>query len=479
MRVLLVKPYQPVENYVVAPPLGLLYLVSVLRQRFGPALEVEFLDMKVERREPRWLAEHLRDRRPDVVGVSALNCEAAAAHEIAQLVKRVDAKILTVLGGPYPHRRAAELLAATEFDWVCDGPAERVFPEALARHFAGEPIGTDLPGVSYKTGDGVHVADGQDVIKDLDALPWPAWDLVDFDAYAAQPNQMSVLKGRRYATLFTSRGCPYKCNYCHDLFGKRFLYRSADDVIAEIAYLVERHGVDEFEIVDDIFNLHKPRLKQIMAEAARRWGGRIHFCFPNGLRADVLDESVLDALKQGGTYALSIAIETVTPRLQQLVEKHLDLEKAGRMIDAADRRGMMVTGFFMLGFPTETPEELRATVEFAVRSRLSLAYFFSVTPQPATPMHALARTEGARALAETDESKGGYRGTLAWYERAYGFALRRFVIRAYARFYGNPARILRILRRVPRRSLVWGLRRLLAIVADRPEIDGNAVRSRA
>jgi radical SAM superfamily enzyme YgiQ (UPF0313 family) len=357
---------------------------------------------------------------------------------------------------------------------VCDGPAERVFPEALARHFAGQDLGTDLPGISYRTQSGVHVADGQDAIRDLDALPWPAWDLVDFDAYAREPNQMSMLKGRRYATLFTSRGCPYLCNYCHDLFGKRFLHRSADDVLAEIAHLVERYEVDEFEIVDDIFNLHKPRLKQIMREAARRWGGRIHFCFPNGLRADILDESVLDALRDGGTYALSIAIETVTPRLQTLVEKHLDLERAGRMIDAADARGMMVTGFFMLGFPTETREELRATVDFAVRSRLSLAYFFSVTPQPATPMHALARAEGPRALDETDASEGAYRGAVAWYERAYGIPLRRLVIQAYARFYGSPTRILRILRRVPRKSLVWGLRRLLAIIADRPALDGNA-----
>jgi radical SAM superfamily enzyme YgiQ (UPF0313 family) len=252
-----------------------------------------------------------------------------------------------------------------------------------------------------------------------------------------------------------------------------------DDVINEIAHLYERHGVDEFQIVDDIFNLHKPRLKEIMSEAAKRWAGRIHFCFPNGVRADLLDESVLDALKEGGTYGISVAVETVTPRLQVLVEKRLDLDRVKAMIDAADRRGFLVTGFFMLGFPTETEDEIRDTVEFAVRSRLTLAHFFSVTPQPATPLHDLAKCEDAMALAEVvrDEQRGGtYRTSTPWYERAYGFPLRRRIGFAYARFYLRPKRIYRLLRRVPLRSLWRGFPRLLSIVLERADVDPSLPR---
>ena len=103
-----------------------------------------------------------------------------------------------------------------------------------------------------------------------------------------------MLKGKRYAPIFTSRGCPYLCNYCHDLFGKRFIHRSSEHVLEEIELLYENYGVDEFEIVDDIFNLHKPRLKKIMGEVKRRWPGKIHFCFPNGVRADIMDEEVIE-----------------------------------------------------------------------------------------------------------------------------------------------------------------------------------------
>jgi len=453
-----------------APPLGLLYLVSALRERFGAEVQLDFVDMKAQQLDSSWLARNLDRLRPDVLAVSALNCEAHAAHEAASLAKRWKPEVLTVLGGPYPHKRDEEILQKTDFDWTFSGPADRSFPDALERFLDGGELGDDIPGFSYKTGDSLHISTRQDSISDLDSLPHPAWDLIDFDLYARLPNQMNMLKGRRYAPIFTSRGCPYKCNYCHDIFSKRFYHRSADHVLEEIEMLYEQYGVDEFEIVDDIFNLHKPRLKQIMSEAERRWGGRIHFCFPNGVRGDILDESVIDALKAGGTYALTIAIETVTPRLQDLVEKYLQIDKAGAMIDAADRRGMVVQGFFMLGFPTESVREMNDTVDFALRSRLTLAHFFNVIPQPATPLYPLAMQESPRALAETDRAQEGESGGVTarsaetWYQRAYGFPLGSFTRRSHMRFYLHPWRLHHIATRVPPRSLWKSGRGFLRVI---------------
>jgi radical SAM superfamily enzyme YgiQ (UPF0313 family) len=451
----LLKPYQEVPGLVASPPLGLLYLVSAIRETFGDTVDVHVLDMKSRVLEPEWLLEPLRRYRPDVVGLSALNCESAASERIAQLVKSIDPGTVTVIGGPYPHRRAAELLATTHFDWIFDGMAERTFPEALRRHFEGEPLGTDIAGFSYHGPNGPVIATGTDAVRELDELPLPAWDLVDFDRYAQQPTMMMAIKGRRYATIFTSRGCPYKCNYCHDLFGKRFIYRSADRVLAEIELLHEKYGVDEFEIVDDIFNLHKPRLKKIMQEVSRRWPGKLHFSFPNGVRADIMDESVLDALAAAGTYAMAVAIETVTPRLQSLIQKNLDVEHARRVIEWADQRGILVSGFFMIGFPTETPEELRATIDFALQSRLSTAQFFTVTPQPGTPLYELAQAQGPRgiealaAIARDEKEGASYRNTFTWYERTYAYPLGQLRRRAYREFYFSPRRLWRLWNRVP------------------------------
>jgi radical SAM superfamily enzyme YgiQ (UPF0313 family) len=238
--------------------------------------------------------------------------------------------------------------------------------------------------------------------------------------------------------------------------------------------------VDEFQIVDDIFNLHKPRLKEIFSEVKKRYGGKIFFSFPNGVRGDILDEEVLDAMRDGGTYAVCIAIETVTPRLQTLVEKNLKIDRALWAIDEADKRGMMVSGFFMLGFPTETEEELKATVSAALKSRLTLAHFFSVIPQPETPLYPLAMREGRAALeaAVAEEEDGAQlRQANSWYEMAYDYPLGKVIRNAHLRFYFSPTRMLRIARRVPLKSLMASFVQFMRVVfvmkpdvtATRPE----------
>ncbi|MEM8712051.1 MAG: radical SAM protein, partial [Planctomycetota bacterium] len=440
------------------------------------------LDLKLNGGTPEWLAERLDELAPDLVGVSALNCEAQASHEIAARVKDWNPDTLTVLGGPYAHKRAEEILTSSQFDWVFGGEADATFPEAIARCLKGEPLGEDLAGFSYGYRDDrgtrhIHLSEAQDALKDLDALGHPAWDLVDFDAYAARPNMAGVQKGRRYATIFTSRGCPYLCSYCHDIFGKRFIWRSAEHVLEEIELLRSEYDVDEIQIVDDIFNLNKPRLRTIMAESERRWQGNMAFSFPNGVRADIMDEEIVEALYRGGTYFVSIAIETVTERLQKLVTKNLDVSRAERVIGYCHDRGMITRGFFMLGFPTETPKEIRATLDFAFRSQLTIAFFFTVTPQPATPLYSLAMEEAPDALREAEQSEReghGYRNDDAWYQRAYGYNLARTIRFAYARFFLTPRRGWQILRRIPRRYQIIGTKSFLRFVVRRlPELKGQ------
>jgi len=466
--VLFIKPYQKTDYMVHSPPLGLLYLTSGLRKKFGDRVDVHLVDMKLKYQSPEKVLELLERYQPDVVGLSALNFEYESSKRIAEIAKAFNPDILTALGGPLALHRSEELLGKTPFDWVISGAADRSFPEALARLWLDVDLGSDLPGLAYRTGRGdLVVSDKEDNLKDLNSVEMPAWDLIDFDAYG-KVTAFAMLKGKRYATLFTSRGCPYKCNYCHDIFSKRFVARDVDSVIAEIELLYEKYGVTDFQIVDDIFNLHKPRLKAIMGEVDRRWPGKLHFSFPNGVRADILDEEVLDALAKGGTWLMSIAVETVTPRLQDLIEKYLDVDKAFWAINAAEDRGITVGGFFMLGFPTETVDEIKATIDFAIKSKLSYASFFTVTPQPETPLYPLAEKENPEALkrllAAEEAGEGGNYNNVSWYEDAYGFPLDKLRRRATLRFYANPVRAYKLIRAMPLRSFILSVKRFLQVM---------------
>lgn len=472
-RILLLKPYQDAPTLLFSPPLGLLYLVSALRQKFGSALVVDMVDMKLHRQSPEWLMEKLVAFKPDIVGVSALNFEAYASHRIAAIVGRWNPACVRVLGGPYALHQSVPVFAESHFDWVFEGTADRTFPEAVRRHMVGEDLGTDLPGFSWRkmaaSGEEIarHVTDKVDVISDLDALPMPAWDLCEFELYAKRPSFNVFAKPGRYATLFTSRGCPYLCSYCHDIFTKKFKWRSTQSVLDEIEHLYTQYGVREFQIVDDIFNLHKPRLVEIMQEVYRRWPGQLKFSFPNGLRADILDEEAIDALVKAGTYFTALAVETVTPRLQNMIEKYLDIEKTRWAINTFEARGVSVSGFFMLGFPTETAEELEATIRFAIDSGLSLAHFFTVVPQPETPLYAQAAKEGAAQLEiiRQHEMQGGsYHSDLSWYQLTYKIPLVTILRKANWRFYSRPSRAIKLLWRWPKMALLRNVSNILHLL---------------
>lgn len=469
LRILLLKPYQPIPFVTNAPPLGLLYLAANISETLKDNAEVKIIDMKLHCMAVEEIDSLLTSFQPDVVGFSALNYEAEAGHLLAQRIKHFNPQIKTVFGGPYALKNASRILEDSNIDWVFEGSADRSFPAALKCLAQNLQPDESILGMSFRRSDNsVHISTRQDQINDLDSLVPPLWDMVDLDAYAKMPNMANNLKGKRYALLFTSRGCPYLCNYCHDLFSKKFVYHSVDYVITEIERLYEQYGVDEFQIVDDIFNLHKPRLKTIMAEVARRWPGKLKFSFPNGLRADILDEDVIDALSNAGTYLVCVAIETVTPRLQKLVEKNLDIEKTRKAIELFRKRKVQVNGFFMLGFPTETPEEIQSTIDFAADSDLTVAHFFAVVPQPGTPMYDLARSENptvTEALCQIDS--GMYRNASSWYEKAYNYPLSQTMRNANLRFYISPHRLYWLITRLGFRSLIMSGRSFLYMLTKK------------
>lgn len=429
-------------------------------------VDVRLVDAKLKRATAKDIADDIE--WADIVGISALNFEAHAASDIADTAKRLDSQKIVALGGPYAHKRAAEILQRSpNVDWVFDGESERTFPAAIRHYHELLQFDGTIAGMYLRCGDKVVTPANNDFISDLDALPFAAWDLVDFDAYAKMPNFNFWMEGTRYAPLFTSRGCPYLCGYCHDIFTKKFRWQSAERVLSEIDYLVKAYQVDEFQIIDDIFNLHKPRVKKIFTEVKARYGDRLHFCFPNGLRGDILDKETIRVMRAGGTYQITVAVETVTPRLQTLLEKNLDVSKVNSFIDYCFTENIVVKGFFMLGFPTESRKEIWDTIRFAWRSKLSFASFFTVVPQPGTPLYDLAERENSAALRELRE--GLYYTRVSWYQRAYGYPIMWVATIAYLIFFFKPWRAMAILKRSSHgsfRSLRIGIVALISIITS-------------
>ena len=370
-------------------------------------------------------------------------------HRFAELVRRLAPSATLLVGGPHASAEPEETARNPAVDAVVIGEGEATLAEILTCIQSGERW-DDVAGLALrKRGHLNPVRTAPRAMNtDLDALPMPAWDLTDIDAYAKRRG-MALAGIRRYVPISTSRGCPYRCTYCHDIHGKTFRGHSPAYVLAMVRDVRERFGVASFDITDDIFNWDPARMLEI-CDGLVAEDSDITFTLPNGIRADRLKVEHVHKLADAGCEYVAIAIETATPRLQKQIRKHLRFDKVMPVLSAFAERNVLTSGFFMLGFRTETEKEMRATIDFALRSKLHTAFFFVVTPFGGTEMFDnVVNTMGAAA---TDLG-----GTSMYWRPKHNLSevsdakFARIRRSAYLRFYADPRRILRIWKAHPRK----------------------------
>jgi len=380
-RVALIKcSLRPVFNLLLTPPLGIMYLASVLRRE---GHEVRLLDFRLRPDRLDWIREELERFSPEIVGLSALTQESEAMHRIAGISKNIPGVSAVLAGGPHASAYPEEVLSDPNIDCAVLGEGEETVRELVDYLAAGKSVSPVRGIVRRENGKAVR-NEARPYIENLDQLPFPAWDLINIGDYA-KVKRMGNLPKRRYMAVMTSRACPYGCIYCHKLFGKGFRPRSPESVISELETLYRDYQIREFEVIDDIFNLDLDRADKILAAIQER-GWAIKLAFPNGLRGDRLNPKLLENFKKAGAYFIALAVETASPRLQKLIGKNIDLDAVRGSIEDCRRLGITTLGFFMLGFPSETYEEARASVEWAWSSRLDFASFFMAVPYGGTKL---------------------------------------------------------------------------------------------
>lgn len=444
MKILLLQPntrYCFNGQVNALPPLGLLYLASALRRAgFG---EITLLDARAERLNRRRLRERLRAAAPDLVGITGLTPDAAEMHRCAALAKDCAPGCRVVLGGPYATSDPAGAVSHPAVDFAVRGEGERAVC-ALAGALANASSPAGIAGLVSRGPGGPVFGPPPAPEPDVDSIAPPAWDLLPLGNYYGSWTRHTMNPfpaSDRSLPLFSSRGCPYACVYCHDIFGKRARFRSAESVLDEMELLVNKYGAREIEFVDDIFNLDLDRAKRICDGILRR-GLKVRLSFPNGLRADRMDEELVLKLEAAGLHLVFYAVETASPRLQRLIKKNLDLDRTAEIVRFTAARGVTVGGFFMLGFPGETAGEMLATAAYARRLPFTFAAFFFVTPRENTELYGLA---GAAARTA---GKGNYFLQGENYSAVNGLLFGLLMNWADYGFYLRPGQLPRLLRGV-------------------------------
>lgn len=443
MKIFFTRPDSDIP--AAPPPLGAMCLAAYIRQYRDD--EMKIYDARSYMASPEETASEAKSFGADVVSISAFSMESPQAFALARAVKEKIPGVTVLMGGPFPSSDPAGAMSEPAIDAVVQGEGEQALLQILNSLDEKGEI-TLSQGVVIRQNGGIAGQGNPGLMEDLDALPIPAWDLVDMENYHHNPKKRPLMnrlpKNNKGASIFTTRGCPYGCTYCHNIFGKKTRKRSTESVVAELKMLYHDFGVRELEILDDIFNLDMKRAKHIF-DLMYEKGLKFSITFPNGLRAELMDEELVDKFKRGGVYWITFAIESGSPRIQKEVRKNLNLEKAQRNIGLAVSRGINVNGFFMMGFLNETEEDVMKTIDFAVASKLIIASFFILTPFPDTEIYKQAEAEGFPMSGDfydyhnVSVNISKIPDQRLWY-------LKRL---AYKKFYFNPKRVWYILKANP------------------------------
>jgi anaerobic magnesium-protoporphyrin IX monomethyl ester cyclase len=443
MQVLLTRPNSPL---IVTPvPLGLGYLAHALKSRRGD--QVAVLDGRRHRLGIEAIVAEALRLRPGAIGVTAMTFEAPEAIALIARLKDRLPDTPVILGGPHATGCGPSLLTETRADYLVLGEGEDALCELLdALEGRGDlaAIGglvRRVNGEAGFNGPRGQMADPAGLAVDWDAIHPEQY----FSSWRRNALNTISISHRRLPVFFT-RGCPFGCSYCHHIFGRQYRTFDPEAVVAEMVRLRDRYRLQEFEIIDDTFNLKLDHAKTIMREII----GRKLECalgFTSGLRGDRMDEELLDLMVRARVYRVDYALESASPRIQKLVHKNLDLDRAREVVNLTAARRIVTGGYFMMGFPDETREEAEATVEYALSLRNHISSFFYLMPFPGTEVAESDPEVSRRVRAITFRDASGIALNLSSIPDA---ELQRLKQSAYRRFYFSPRRLLRIARDVPK-----------------------------
>ena len=385
MKVALVYPrFQWFEYNGLAEPVGQLILVSVLRDA---GHDVRFVDYTFCE-EIDELDHMVRD--VDVVGIAvSAAAKLGRAALVARHLRTVNARAVFVAGGAYPSIFPLRTLEDTGVDLVVEGEAEEALLELVDTvSRGGDP--RLLANVSFSRDGALVQNPRRPVVKDLDSLPFPARDVVDYDAYLA--------KGMSEYGVVTSRGCPFKCTYCKPstdfIFGGGIRLRGPESVVGELVELASLRSTTHLPVFfkDDTITMHPTKWFEEFRNGLSEAG--ISLKWHCNSRVDTVTRDKIRVMAESGCHCVSFGVESGSPKILEYYRKGTTPEQAERAFEWCHEFGVEATANLMIGFPMETNEDIEMTYRLLRRLKPDDIIVYFSTAIPGRHIHEWASANG-------------------------------------------------------------------------------------
>ena len=387
-KILLINPWQTYpkqleSEYQSHIPCGLASIASIcLQEGFDTKIfdcledetREEFQDFVRFGKTKEELIKCVNEFNPDIVGISSIfSMFESDATEIARIVKSIKKETLIILGGVTATLPEIyiPLLKKGVYDIMSRGEGEDTFAELLKNFDVKTQKIRDIEnikGISFWDGSKIIINPNRPFIKELDKLPFPAYELLNMDKilnnkYYSRWRNNPINK--KVMPIFTSRGCPYNCTFCsvHSQVGYAHRAYSVEYVKKLMEKCIKQFGIKHFHFEDDNLTLNKERAKKLFKSIADL---NITWDTPNGVRADTLDEEMLKLMVDSGLTSISIAAESGNENVRlNIIKKNLKNSSILNAVQLCDKLDIPCIVFFVLGFPGEKLDEIKDSIEFA------------------------------------------------------------------------------------------------------------------
>ncbi len=401
MKVALIRPPE-VNPYWKAkrPSLGISYIASYLKTH---SIEAKLFDAHYNGWTEQQTVELTARYHPDIIGISSMTHEIGSSHTIAGLLKEALDTVPTVIGGCHITALPQETLTEfPNFTYGVYGEGEATMlslTQCLSRQNPGEGL-AQINGLVYRDADQVLVNPPCHRLssEELTGLSYP-----DFDQYYQSKN---ALTGKDdYYVMITSRGCPYQCIFCMQVLGRQVRRRSAESVVDEMEYAIERYGAHTIYFFDEIF-LFNDRLTYDTLELIKKRDLPKRLRWRALTRVNLVDEKLIKNVKEAGCFALEMGIEAGSNEVLKRINKQITTEQTEHAVRIIKKAGIAVDANYIFGHPHETVESIKDTINLATKLNTDTIAIGIMTPYPGTKIYEMAhRGEGGYRLLTKDWSK--------------------------------------------------------------------------
>ena len=385
-----------IEKHYAYPPVGLAYIGAFLREN---GIEVKIIDAKSLHLSPQLVAQMVGQEEPQFVGITVFTTQLRGALITAKEIKKVHPSVKIIVGGPHIHSQHREMLNKDDIDFCVRGEGELTMLELINTSFRGKEL-RKVKGISFKESNSAVINPDRPFIQDLDILPFPARDLLPNHIYKGS------IGGREpdiFTTMTATRGCPFRCHFCSvPQFWPTQRRRSIGNVLDELEHIYDCYKIRFIRFTGEILTLNKKWITEFCRGMVER-GLNQEIIWSCDTRANIISEEVLTNMKKANCGVIFYGIEFGNQRILDFSGKKTTLSQVRRAIKMTKEAGIIPTGNFMIGYPTETKETIEDTIAFAKELDLEEASFSIVTPFPGTRLYDYCKENDLLELSNWEE----------------------------------------------------------------------------